>query len=219
MLKALLFDVDGTLADTDPIHRRAFELYLAPHGLGVDEALYRTRISGRTNAAIFADLFPNRSPEEHARLGDEKEALYRELARELAPLRGLPRLLEWARSRGLRLAAVTNGPRVNLEHALEGLGIAGRFEVLIAREDVARAKPDPLPYATALARLGLAPAEAVAFEDSPAGVSAAKAANLFTFGLLTSQPAGVLREAGADVAIADFDDPALWRMLRDRADG
>jgi HAD superfamily hydrolase (TIGR01509 family) len=217
MLKALLFDVDGTLADTDPVHVQAFALYLAPHGLSVDETFYRTRISGRANAAIFADLFPNRSPEEHARFGDEKEALYRELARELAPLRGLPRLLDWARSCGLRLAAVTNGPRVNLEHALEGLGIEGRFEVLIAREDVARAKPDPLPYATALQRLGLGPAEAVAFEDSPAGVTAAMAAGLFTVGLLTSQPAGALREAGADVTIADFDDPALWRVLRERA--
>jgi beta-phosphoglucomutase len=86
--------------------------------------------------------------------------------------------------------------------------------VLIAREDVSRGKPDPLPYATALARLGLQPAEAIAFEDSPAGVTAAKAAGLFTFGLLTSQPPVVLREAGADVAIGDFEDPALWRILR-----
>jgi len=219
MLKALLFDVDGTLADTDPIHVRAFERYLAPHGLKVDETFFRTRISGRTNAAIFADLFPDRSPEEHARLGDEKEALYRALAGELAPLRGLPRLLDWAKSTGCRLAAVTNGPRANLQHALEGLGIEDRFEVLIAREDVSRGKPDPLPYATALARLGIDSAKAVAFEDSPAGIAAAKVAGLFTFGLLTSQPPAVLREAGADLAIGDFEDPALWRILRQRAEG
>jgi beta-phosphoglucomutase-like phosphatase (HAD superfamily) len=55
MLKALLFDVDGTLADTDPLHERAFKQFLAPYGLSVDEAFYRTRISGRTNAAIYAD--------------------------------------------------------------------------------------------------------------------------------------------------------------------
>jgi HAD superfamily hydrolase (TIGR01509 family) len=215
MLTALLFDVDGTLADTDPIHVRAFERYLAPHGLTIDQAFYRTRISGRANAAIFADLFPDRSPEEHARFGDEKEALYRAMSGNLAPLQGLPALLGWARARKCRLAAVTNGPRLNLRHALDGLGLD--FDVLIAREDVERGKPDPMPYLSALERLGAASAEALAFEDSPAGVSAAKAAGLFTFGLLTTQTAAVLREAGADATITHFDDPALWTVLRERS--
>ena len=216
MLTALLFDVDGTLADTDPIHVRAFERYLAPHGLSVDEAFYRTRISGRTNAAIFADLFPDHSLEDHVRFGNEKEALYRELSRELAPLLGLPALLDWARRQGCRLAAVTNGLRLNLRHALDRLGLADRFEVLIALEDVARGKPDPMPYATTLARLGVAPEEAIAFEDSPAGVTAAKAAGLFTFGILTTQTASALRKAGADAVIADFEDEGLWSVLRER---
>jgi HAD superfamily hydrolase (TIGR01509 family) len=216
MLTALLFDVDGTLADTDPIHVRAFERYLASHGLTVDEAFYRTRISGRTNAAIFAELFPDRSPDEHARFSDEKEALYRAISGDLAPLQGLPALLDWARARNYRLAAVTNGPKLNLQHALDGLGLEGHFEVLIARDDVDRGKPDPMPYLMALERLGVNAAEAVAFEDSPAGVNAAKAAGLFTFGLLTTQAAKVLREAGADVTIAHFEDPTLWAVLRAR---
>ena len=216
MLTALLFDVDGTLADTDPIHVRAFERYLAPHGLTVDEAFYRTRISGRTNAAIFADLFPERSPEEHSRFSDEKEALYRAISGDLAPLQGLSALLGWARARKYRLAAVTNGPKLNLQHALDGLGLEGEFDVLIARDDVDRGKPDPMPYLVALERLGVNAADAVAFEDSPAGVNAAKAAGLFTFGLLTTQPAAVLREAGADVTISHFEDPTLWAVLRAR---
>lgn len=216
MPAALLFDVDGTLADTDPIHIRAFEQYLAPHGIAVDEAFYRTRISGRTNAAIFADLFPQHSPAEHERFGNEKEALYREIAGELAPLRGLPPLLDWARERGCRIAAVTNGPRLNLRHVLDGLGLSERFHVLVAREDVTRGKPNPLPYLTALDRLGVDAADAIAFEDSPPGVAAAKAAGLFTAGLLTTQPASVLLEAGADVTITDFADPELWRVLQAR---
>jgi HAD superfamily hydrolase (TIGR01509 family) len=213
LLKALIFDVDGTLSDTDPVHLKAFEAYLAPHGISVDEAFYRTRISGRTNAAIFADIFPGRDPAELDRFGDEKEALYRSMAPDLPPLDGLAPLLDWAEARGLKLGVVTNGPRLNLEHALEALGIRERIGVHLAREDVARGKPDPLPYLTALDRLGVTAAEAVVFEDSPAGVRAAKAAGIFTFGLLTSQPEAELLKAGADATIRDFSDPALWAWL------
>jgi beta-phosphoglucomutase-like phosphatase (HAD superfamily) len=126
-------------------------------------------------------------------------------------------LLEWAAAQGCRLAAVTNGPRLNLQHALDALDLHERFEVLIAGEDVTRGKPDPMPYLTALERLGVEAGDAVAFEDSPAGVTAAKAAGVFTFGLLTTQPAQVLENAGADVAIVNFEDPALWRILHERA--
>ncbi len=80
-----------------------------------------------------------------------------------------------------------------------------------------RGKPDPTPYLTALERLGVEAGDAVAFEDSPAGVKAAKAAGVFTFGLLTTQPPPVLETAGADVAIGNFEDPALWRILHERA--
>jgi HAD superfamily hydrolase (TIGR01509 family) len=213
VLKALIFDVDGTLSDTDPVHFKAFEAYLAPHDITVDEAFYRTRISGRTNAAIFADIFPGRDPAELDRFADEKEALFRSMAAELPPLRGLMRLLDWAEAQGLRIGVVTNGPRLNLDHVMEALDIQHRVQVHLAQQDVARGKPDPLPYLTALDRLGAKAGEAVVFEDSPSGVRAAKAAGIFTFGILTGQPASVLREAGADATIADFDDPVLWTRL------
>ena len=212
-LKALIFDMDGTLADSDPVHLRAFEAYMAPLGVRVDEEVYRTKIAGRTNAQIFAGLLPDSSPEDQARHGDEKEALFRRMSDTLAPVGGLLALLDWARAKGLRIALVTNGPRLNVEHTLEALGIADRFEVTIAGEDVARGKPDPLPYRTALDRLGIAPDEAVAFEDSPAGLKAAKAAGIVTIGILTGQPAEALIAVGADLTVKDFTDADLWRML------
>ena len=177
-LKALIFDMDGTIVDSDPTHLRAFAEAFAPYGVHVDEEVFRTKISGRTNPLIFGTLLPNVPAEEHPRLADEKEAQYRKLAADLAPLHGLTNLIAWAENHGLRLALVTNGPRLNVEHTLRALGMDAHFEVTIAGEDVARAKPDPLPYLTALERLGLSAGEAVAFEDSPAGLKAAKAAGL-----------------------------------------
>lgn len=215
-LKALIFDMDGTLADSDPVHLRAFADYLAPLGVEVDEEVYRTKISGRTNAQIFAGLLPDRSAAEHGRFADEKEALFRELSADLQPLSGLLPLLDWAEAQGLKLALVTNGPRLNVEHTLKALGIAHRFPITVAGEDVARGKPDPLPYRTALDRLGIGPDEAMAFEDSPSGLKAAKAAGIVTVGVLTGQTAEALAALGADLTVRDFSNPGLMRMLEGR---
>lgn len=215
-LKALIFDVDGTLMDSDPVHMQAFATILEPYGFTVDHAFYRRQIVGKTNARIFGDLFPDRSAEELERMADEKEALYRRMATSLVPLEGLPELLDWANARGLPLAIVTNGPRLNLAHAVESLHLEGRFPVMIAREDVAEGKPHPMPYLTALEKLGISAADAVAFEDSPSGVMAASRAGIHTFGVLTGVSAEDLREAGAHDTIAHFADPVLWRHLEAR---
>jgi beta-phosphoglucomutase len=212
-LKALIFDMDGTLADSDPLHLLAFADMLSPHGIAMDEAIYRDRISGRTNAAIFAEFFPGASAEEQSRLADEKEAVFRRLAARLEPLPGLMRLLDWADAQGLRIGLVTNAPPENARHTLEVLRIDRRFHVKVVGGDVARGKPDPLPYLTALERLGVRAGEAVAFEDSVSGIRAAKAAGILTVGLLTGQAEATLREAGADVAVSDFENDGLLRML------
>jgi beta-phosphoglucomutase len=212
-LKALIFDMDGTLADSDPLHLVAFSDMLGPRGIDVDEEVYRHRISGRTNAAIFADFFPGAPIAEHERLADEKEAAFRRLATDLPPLPGLLRLLDWAAEERLGLGLVTNAPPENARHILDVLGIADRFPVKVVGGDVARGKPDPLPYVTALDRLGVTAHEAIAFEDSVSGVRAAKGAGMPVVGLLTGQTEDTLRQAGADVLVRDFEAPVLWHWL------
>ena len=217
MLKALIFDMDGTLVHSDPVHLQAFAEVLSPEGVQIDEDVYRSTIIGRTNESIFASLLPHRSVEEHVTFADEKEAAFRRLALDLKPLDGLVDLLDWAQERGIKIALVTNAPRLNADHMLDVLGLTERFPVQITIDQVARGKPDPLPYLTALERLGVRADEAVAFEDSPSGMKAAKAAGLFSFGLLTGLSAQEMREAGADVAIDDFHASALWDVLNSKA--
>jgi HAD superfamily hydrolase (TIGR01509 family) len=213
MLKALIFDMDGTLVHSDPVHLQAFAEILGPQGIVIDEELYRSSIIGRTNESIFASLLPGHSIDEHEELADLKEAAFRKLALGLKPLDGLLDLLDWAEGSNLKIALVTNAPVLNATHMLDVLGIAERFEVKITIEEVARGKPDPLPYLAALERLGLKAEEAIAFEDSPSGMRAAKAAGLFSFGVLTGLSADEMREVGADLTIETFRDQALWDVL------
>lgn len=213
MLKALIFDMDGTLVHSDPVHLRAFASVLAPEGIMIDEAVYKNSIVGRTNEAIFASLLPHRSKAEHIDLADRKEAAFRAIASDLQPLAGLVDLLDKVIARGLRIGLVTNAPRLNAEHMLSALGIQKYFNAIVTIEDVARGKPDPLPYLTALDRLGIDADEAIVFEDSPSGIKAAKAAGIFSCGVLTAMTSGEMIALGADMAIADFQDTALRAFL------
>ncbi|RDI57751.1 HAD family hydrolase [Microvirga subterranea] len=216
MLKALIFDMDGTLVHSDPTHLEAFAEVLGPEGVVIDDALYRSAIIGRTNDAIFASLLPHRTVEEHEDFADRKEAAFRRRALDLKPLDGLVELLDWAESHGIRIALVTNAPVLNATHMLDVLGITERFAVKVTIEQVERGKPDPLPYLTALERLGIGSEEAVAFEDSPSGMKAAKGAGLFSFGVLTGLTADDMKALGADGTIETFRDPALWEILERR---
>lgn len=209
--------MDGTLVHSDPVHLRAFSEVLSPEGVTIDEHVYRSTIIGRTNESIFASLLPHRSTEDHVAFADEKEATFRRLALDLKPLAGLVELLDWADERGVRIALVTNAPRLNAEHMLDVLGITERFHVQITIDQVERGKPDPLPYLTALKRLGVRAEEAIAFEDSPSGMKAAKAAGLFSLGVLTGLSAEEMQGVGADATIEDFHASALWDVLNSRS--
>ena len=212
----LLFDLDGTLADTDALHFEAFARTLAPMGMAIGRADYVAHILGRTNESIMRDLFPGLDAAGRMRVAEEKEACFRSLAARIEPVRGLDGLLAWAAREAIRTAVVTNAPRANAEQMLAGLGLAGRFDALVIGDELARGKPDPLPYATALALLGSEAGRAVAFEDSRSGVAAARDAGIFTFGLTTTLDAPALHAAGAGAAIADFADPLLAEGLEAR---
>ncbi len=213
MLKALLFDMDGTLVESDHLHLHVWADVLAPHGFTVDDAFYRARIMGKLNETIVSGLFPEKSREECLRFGDDKEAEFRRRFPVLDPIDGLMDVVGAAHGAGLRLAVVTNAPRANAVHVADAIGLAPYLTTSVASEDVARGKPAPDPYLLALERLGLAPHEALVFEDSATGIAAARAAGIEVVGLATTLAEAELLSLGARLAIRTYRDPRLGAVL------
>jgi len=209
----LLFDLDGTLVNTDELHFAAFQTLLADFGRTLTMDTYRTKIMGASNEAIMRELFPHEPAELHPQLAERKEALFRAAVTTLEPTRGVIELLDWARRHDVRVGVVTNAPRANADLMLGGIRIADRIDALVIGEELARGKPDPLPYLTGLERLNGDARRAIAFEDSLSGVRSASSAGIYTFGLHGALSDDALRDAGAKDVIEDFLSPALWRML------
>ncbi len=214
----LLFDIDGTLVDTDHLHHEAFLELLAPFGRTVSRDAFEARIIGQPNDAITAWLFPDLDEVARRELADRKEHFFRQSLQTLTPTRGLQKLLAWAQEIEVEVGVVTNAPRANGETMLRGLGLAHLLPRLVIGPELDRPKPDPLPYLTGLAFLGGHADRAIAFEDSITGVTSASRAGIFTVGITVSR-AEHLREAGANQIVADFEDEALWVILRRAAAG
>ena len=216
MLSALLFDLDGTMANTDPIHYQVWQTVMREFGREIDPVLYQARFSGRLNAEIISDLLPSLTLTENDRLADRKEAMFRDRAASLLqPMPGLLDLLEWTDRHHLKRAVVTNAPRANAEFMLAVLGLRDRFGLVVLGEELAEGKPAPMPYLTAIAKLGVTSDQAIAFEDSHSGVRSAVSAGIYTIGVASTHPPVELTSLGASFAIADFTDRRLLNWLQE----
>ena len=214
MKSCLLFDIDGTLTDSDHYHLIAFNALLEPHDIKLTRDEFTQKVSGRSNSVILADLLPHIPVDQHDQMAESKEAAFREMAATLDPLPGLISLLDWADQNSIPCGAVTNAPRANAEHMLSALDIMHRFKTIVLAEELSHQKPHPLPYLTGLEQLGCDAAHSIGFEDSVSGLTASVAAGLTTIGIMTSmQREGVL-STGARLAAPDYLDPAVLDLVR-----
>lgn len=206
---ALVFDMDGVLVDSNPIHVKAWEEFNGRYGLETTGAMLQ-RMYGRRNDEIVREYFGDLGPEEIAARGAAKERLYREMMAcrlEEALVPGIRCFLE--RHRGLPMAVASNAERANLDFVLERAGLASYFVVAVDGNQVGRPKPDPEIYLRTAELLGIAPGNCVVFEDSFSGVKAARAAGTRVVGLLTTH--SDLPEA--DLTIDNFRNKDLEAWL------
>jgi len=213
LYRALLFDLDGTLAETDSLHLPTWVDVLEPYGVSVDEEFYRQSISGRSTGEVVRALLPDLDEEEGRSIGDAKEAGFRERASGLEPLPGLVGFLERGRERGMKVALVTNAPEENVQAILLALKLRNFFDAVVLADEVEAVKPDPAPYIAALRKTGVQAEEALAFEDSVSGIASSVAAGVPTVGIATSQAPGRLLDAGAFTTARDFTGQHLLALI------
>ena len=176
--RLLIFDLDGTLVDSSPIHARAFADMFAPLGLQVDY----DQIAGMTTAAaverLLADAGRDLPAEEREALVSGKQQRSRALIeRELRPIEGAAEFVGAARRR-FACALCTSASPISAQAALAATGLAGWFDPVITAADVRHGKPHPEGFLLAAERAGFAPAQALVFEDSASGLAAAAAAGM-----------------------------------------
>eukprot|EP01025_Chloroclados_australasicus_P012538 TRINITY_DN1578_c0_g1_i1.p2 TRINITY_DN1578_c0_g1~~TRINITY_DN1578_c0_g1_i1.p2 ORF type:complete len:226 (+),score=31.14 TRINITY_DN1578_c0_g1_i1:102-779(+) len=213
-LKAVLFDIDGTLVESDPLHVLAFNATLTAFGEEpISEAFFYQNVSGTHTPTFLAKQFPKWSSEKIVKFDVEKEAKFREFAMtQLEETKGLDNICAYINKNGLKKAAVTNSPRINAEFMLKGIGKMDYFDLLIIGSECPRAKPNPDPYIIAMHELNVKPKDVIVVEDSVSGVQAGLAAGTTVVGITSGRSAEELIQLGCSYTINDFDD--LVRLLQ-----
>ncbi len=175
--RAFIFDCDGTLADTMPLHYQAWRRVFQQYEFDLNQNLYYSLggVPARELVPLLNARYSLAMPVEE--VVHAKEIAYLDLASFAKPIRQVTAIVEEYAAH-MPMAVASGGGRASVRRTLEAIGLLSQFEIIIASEDVTRGKPDPEPFLTAAARLGVEPSRCLVFEDAEPGVAAAQAAGM-----------------------------------------
>jgi HAD superfamily hydrolase (TIGR01509 family) len=204
--KGILFDMDGVLIDSEPVHEEAIVALSGELGdpIGDKTLLFSFKGAPEKNmAARFLEIYPGTS------LGVEdiirrKVEIFSELFTGVKLVPGAMEFVQASHAAGRKHGLTTSATRTTQQQAFTTFGFGPYFETIITGEDIQRGKPDPEPYLLTAERLGLSPAECVVIEDSINGVLSGKAAGCVVIALTTTFPREDLVKAGADFIVDTF---------------
>jgi HAD superfamily hydrolase (TIGR01509 family) len=211
--RAVVFDLDGLMFDTEALFYRVSSEMLAARGKSFTPHIMQAMLGRRSveAGAALKNLAGLDEPVE-ALLAEVRGRFYALVDSAVGPTPGLLALLDHLGRRGLPLAVATSSRRTYADQLLKRHAVHERFEFVLASEDVTHGKPDPEIYLTAAGRFGVASSTMLVLEDSPAGVAAARAAGAFAVGVPhVHSPAESLGQA--DLIVPRLDDDALLRVI------
>lgn len=186
-MKAFIYDMDGVIADTEPVHTKAERIVLQDMGIEVTDE-FLAQYQGVTDLMMYEDLKEKfHFAPSAAEVAKKKAALFQKIMREehVTPIEGILALIEKTHERrktGLKTAIASSSNRAFISFVVDDLGIRDKFDFLMSGESVPRSKPDPAVYLQTAGHLGVAPADCVVIEDTKSGALAAKAAGMRCIG-------------------------------------
>mgnify|MGYP000438083916 CR=1 FL=1 len=207
MLKAIIFDLDGTMVDSLPYHHESWRIFFKNNNLEENdftEILKEYKGGGTLElmTSVFGDMY---TKEELKQMTDDKEVIFRDIYKsKIYPIEGLKKFLDNLKESNISLSIGSNAIRKNVIMTIEELGITNYFSSIICGDEVSKGKPDPEMYIKTLSNLKVNKDECVIFEDSIEGIEAAKNADIKVIGVTSSQSSEILKSVGAFKTINDY---------------
>jgi beta-phosphoglucomutase family hydrolase len=204
MLRAAIFDMDGVIVDSHPVHKKSWRKFLKLQGKEIDEEDLNFIMDGRKREDILRHFLGELSDEQVRVLGHQKQQLFREEAADIKAIEGLYDFLQQLSEAEIKLAVASSGSESRVNYVLDSFHLRHYFEAIVTGDQVTTGKTDPTIFRVACDHLRVRPSETLVFEDSVSGVRAAKAAGMRCVGVATNGVIGILVAAGADHIIPDF---------------
>ncbi|MBO0911587.1 MAG: HAD family phosphatase [Acidobacteria bacterium] len=211
---AVVFDMDGVIIDSHPVHLAAWKSFLDSVGREVTARELAFIFEGRTRSEILRRFLGDLTDEELVAYGKQKDEIFRQMEHEIDALPGVLDFIHTLARRGVPRAIATSASEIRTLATIERLGLGEHFDTVITASDVTAGKPDPMAYRLACERMGVAPARVLAFDDAPAGIQSARSAGLRCIGVSSNGWARRLLETGAERIIPNFIGLSLASLGR-----
>ena len=213
--RAVLWDMDGTLIDSEEFHWISWRNAMANEGIVITREQFRSSFGQRNDSIIPSWLGAAATPERIERISNAKEELYRQLVQTegMTPLPGVASWLHRLHEQGWLQAIASAAPRANIEIVLEVLSASRFFQGIVSADDVHKGKPDPEVYLIAASRVGASPDKCIVVEDAVAGVEGARRAGMRSIGVSHNG-----NHLPADVVVSSLEllDSDAFEMLLQR---
>jgi len=214
MLNGVIFDMDGVVINSHPIHRRAWKRFLDTVGISVTAKELEFVTQGGKREDILRHFLGPLTDEQVIEYGHRKEALFREEALQIDPMPGLACFLAELEHAKISIGLASCGSRVRIRYVLERLNWTSRFKVIVTGDDVKRGKPDPCIFLRTASQMNISCGEALVFEDAVPGVQGAVAAGMRAVGVASNGGTKLLLAAGAARVVPDFSSITLGDVSR-----
>jgi beta-phosphoglucomutase family hydrolase len=205
---AVIWDMDGVIADTAPYHFSAWQETFQKRGIKFTERDFRHSFGRRNDTIIRNTLGEEIAQDEIEAIAREKEATFRRIiGQKIKPIPGAVELLQSLKQNGVKMAIASSTPIENIRLITGSLGIANCFQAIVTGHDVTEGKPSPQVFLMAAQKLGVKPESCVVIEDAVAGVTAAKRAGMHCVAVTTTHSRQSLK--GADLIVKTLEEISI----------